>query len=182
MTAYETAQRVQEKLSQVSPMIESFLSESLKPRLKRVFGIMKRRGLIKPPPDSLKGLNLDVEFTSILALASKAAATGGIERLIALIGNLSAVFPQAKDKLDVDTTIDEFNSLLGNPTKIIFGPEQVAAQRQAQAEQAQKMQQMEAAQHVAKTIGVASDAANVLSNTQVGASGSALSQLLGGGV
>lgn len=179
MTAYETAQRVQEKLSQVSPMIESFLSESLKPRLKRVFAIMKRKGLIAPPPDSLKGVALDVEFVSILALASKAAATGGLERLAALIGNLVAVYPEVKDNLDPDTFIGEFNVLLGNPSKILRGPKEVAAMRQQQAAQQQKQQQMVEAQHMAQTAGIGADAAQTLSQTTVGAGKTALDQLLG---
>lgn len=181
MTAYETAQRVQEKLSQVSPMIESFLSESLKPRLKRVFSIMKRKGLISPPPDSLKGIPLDVEFVSILALASKAAATGGMERLAGLIGNLVAVYPQVKDNLDPDKFIGEFNILLGNPSKILRGPEEIAQLRQAEQAQMQKQQQMEQAQHMAKTASIGADAAQTLAGTQVGAGKSALDQLMGGG-
>lgn len=179
MTAYETAQRVQEKLSQVGPMIESFLSESLKPRLKRVFGIMKRKGYIDPPPDSLKGIPLDVEFVSILALASKAAATGGLERLAALIGNMAPVFPDAVDNLNSDVFIDEMNALLGNPSKILRGPEEVAQIRQTKQQQQAKQQAMVEAQHMAKTAQVGAQAGQVLSQTQVGAGKTALSQLLG---
>lgn len=179
MTAYETAQRVQEKLSQVSPMIESFLSESLKPRLKRVFSIMKRKGFIDPPPDSLKGVALDVEFVSILALASKAAATGGLERLAALIGNMAAIYPDVVDNLDSDVFVDEMNQLLGNPSKILRGPKAVMAIRQQKQQQQQDQQKMMEAQHMAKTASVGADAAQTLSQTTVGAGKTALDQLLG---
>lgn len=179
MTAYETAQRVQEKLSQVSPMIESFLSESLKPRLKRVFSIMKRKGFIDPPPDSLKGVALDVEFVSILALASKAAATGGLERLAALIGNMAAIYPDVVDNLDSDIFVDEMNQLLGNPSKILRGPKAVQAIRQQKQQQQQDQQKMVEAQHMAKTAQVGADAAQTMANTQIGGSKTALDQLLG---
>lgn len=179
MTAYETAQRVQEKLSQVSPMIESFLSESLKPRLKRVYSIMKRKGFIDPPPDSLKGISLDIEFVSILALASKAAATGGLERLAALIGNMAPVFPEVVDNLDPDSFVQEMNVLLGNPSKIMRGPEAIAQVRQQKQQAQQQAQQMEAAQHAAKTAQIGAQAGQVLSETQVGAGKNALDQLLG---
>lgn len=179
MTAYETAQRVQEKMSQVGPTIESFLSEALKPRLKRIFGIMKRKGLIDPPPDSLKGVALDVEFVSILALASKAAATGGLERLAALMGNMASVFPDVTDNLDADIFINEMNILLGNPSKILRGPEQIAQMRQQKQAQQAQQQKMVEAQHMAKTAQVGSQAAQVLSQTTVGAGKTALDQLLG---
>lgn len=181
MTAYETAQRVQEKLSQVSPMIESFLSESLKPRLKRVFGIMKRKGFIDNPPDSLKGIPLDVEFVSILALASKAAATGGLERLVGLIGNMAAVYPEAPDNLDPDLFIGEMNQLLGNPSKILRGPEAIAQMRQARQQQQAQQQKMAEAQHMAKTASIGADAAQTLASTQIGGSKTALDQLMGQG-
>lgn len=181
MTAYETAQRVQEKLSQVSPMIESFLSESLKPRLKCVFGIMKRKGLISPPPDSLKGIPLDVEFVSILALASKAAATGGMERLAALIGNMAAIYPDSVDNLNPDLFIDEMNQLLGNPSKILRGPKEIAIMRQQRQQQQQDQQKMAEAQHMAKTAQIGAQAGQVLSQTTVGAGKTALDQLLGQG-
>lgn len=179
MTAYETAQRVQEKLSQVSPMIESFLSESLKPRLKRVFSIMKRKGFIDPPPDSLKGIALDIEFVSILALASKAAATGGLERLAAIIGNMAPVFPGVVDNLDSDAFVQEMNVLLGNPAKIMHGPEMVKQIRDQKQKQMQQEQEMVAAQHGAKTAQIGAQAGQVLSQTEVGAGKSALDQLLG---
>ncbi len=83
MTAYEVAQRLQEKLQVLGPVIEGLLNESLKPKLKRVFSIMERRGLLPPRPDSLANMPIDIEFVSMLAMAQKASATGGIERLAA---------------------------------------------------------------------------------------------------
>lgn len=179
MTAYEVAQKVQEKLQVLGPVIEGLLNESLKPRLKRVFNIMKRNGLISPPPDSLKGVPLDLQFVSMLALAQKAAATGGLERIAALIGNMVAVFPEAKDKLDPDIFIDEMNDLLGNPQKIIRGPEQVAQLRQQQAQAAQAAHAAAGAQQIAATANTGAQAAQTLSQTNVGAGGNALAMLMG---
>lgn len=179
MTAYEVAQKMQEKLQVLGPVIEGLLSESLKPKLKRIFGILKRRGFIDPPPDSLKGIPLEIDFVSMLALAQKASATGGLERLAALVGNLVAVYPQAKDIMDSDQLVREMNDLLGNPQKLLFSPEQVQQSRQADAQKQAAMQQMAAAHQVAQTASVGADAANTLSNTQVGSGASALSQLMG---
>lgn len=179
-TAYEVAQKMQEKLNVLGPVIENIIVESLKPRLKRVFGIIKRKGMMPPLPNSLKGIPLDVEFISMLALAQKAAATGGIERLVALIGNMAAVFPEAKDVINPDMVIREMNDLLGNPQKILRGPDEVAQVRQqAQAAQAHMAQQAQMA-NTANTAKTGAQAAQVMSQTQIGGGADALSQLIGG--
>lgn len=186
-TAYEVAQKVQEKLQVLGPVIENIITESLKPKLKRIYGIMQRRGLIPPKPDSIKNIPLDIEFISMLALAQKASKTGGLERLGALIGNMVAVYPQAKDLLNVDNFINEMNDMLDNPNDILRGPEELSKIRQAAAQQQAMAAKMQAAQHMAETaktgaeaIATGADAAGVLANTQVGAGTAALSPILGG--
>lgn len=181
MTAYEVAQKIQEKLQVLGPVIESLITDSLKPKLKRIFGIMKRKGLIEPPPDSLKGVPLEIEFVSMLALAQKGAATGGIERLLQIIGAVTPIYPQAKDNVDIDSAIRQYNDLLGNPQKVLFGPEDVEKQRQATAQQAQQAQQQQQFAQVAESAGKAAPAAKVLSEMPAQQNNSMLGQLLGGG-
>lgn len=180
MTAYEVAQKMQEKLQVVGPVIEGLLAESLKPKLKRIFNIMRRKGMIDPPPDSLKGVPLDIDFVSMLAMAQKASATGGLERLAGIIGNMAAIFPEAKDNLDPDAFIREYNDLLGNPEKILRGPEEVQQVRQQQAAAAQQQHNMAAISQAAEAAGKAAPAAQVLANVQTGAGQNALGQMLGG--
>lgn len=180
MTAYEVAARAQEKLQIVGPIIEGLITESLKPKLARVFSIMKSKGLIDPPPPSLQGVPLDIQFVSMLVLAQKAAATGSLERLAAFVGNLSAVYPQAKDNLDPDMSIREMSELLGAPEKVLTGPEKMVQIRQVAAQQAAMAQKAAMQQHVAETAKTGADAANTLSQTTVGAGNDALSMLLGG--
>lgn len=179
MTAYEVAQKIQEKLQVLGPVIESLLSESLKPKLKRIFNILKRKGLIDPPPPSLQGIPLDVEFVSMLALAQKGAATGGIERLIQLVGGMYAVFPTVIDNINSDAMIREYNEMLGNPQKILNGPDQVGMQRQQRAQQQAQQQQMAQMTQAAEAAGKAAPAGQVLQNTDVGGGQNALSKMLG---
>lgn len=179
MTAYEVAQKIQEKLQVLGPVIESLLAESLKPKLRRIFNIMKRRNMIDPPPDSLKGIPLDIEFVSMLALAQKGAATGGIERLMTLVGSLTGVYPQAKDNINPDALVREYNDLLGNPQKILFGPEEVMKQRIETMKQLQQQQQMQALTTMADAAGKVAPAAAVLQDQPVGAGQDVLGRLLG---
>jgi hypothetical protein len=178
MTAYETAQKVQEKLQVLGPVIESMLG-TLKLKLKRVYGIMERRGFIPPKPDSLKNVALDINFISMMALSQKAAATGGLERIAALIGNMVPVFPEARDLLDPDAFVREMNELLGNQQKIIRSPQQVASIRKMQAQAQAATAKMQAAQHMAQTAKIGADAGQTLSQTQIGGGANALSQLMG---
>jgi hypothetical protein len=180
-TAYETAQLMQERLQVLGPVIENIIGESLKPKLKRIFGIMQRKNLLPPPPESMKDIAIDVEFISMLALAQKASATGGLERLAAIIGNMVAVFPEAKDNLNVDKYISTMSQLLDNPESILHSADELENMRQAQAAAMKKAQdKQDMAQGIA-TAKTGADAANVLSNTQIGGGADALSQLLGSG-
>lgn len=181
MTATEVQAKLQEKMMVLGPVVENMLSESLKPKLHRIFTILNRKGMLPPMPDSMKGIPLDIEFTSIMAVAQRAASTGGLERMASLIGNMVAVFPEAKDNLDPDLFIREFNELLANPQKILRSPQDVQQMRQAQQQQQQKQQAMVEAQHMAQTAKIGSDAANTLAGTQVGAGQTALNQILGNG-
>lgn len=178
MTAYEVAQKLQEKLQVLGPVIESMLGD-LKLKLKRLFRILQRANMLPPPPDALKGIPLDIEFVSILALAQKAAATGGIERIVALVGNLAGIFPEARHKLNVFETINEMNGLLGNPEKILHSDDEANAAMQQEAQQQQAAQGLAAAQQGADTAASGAQAAQVLSQTQIGGGASALAAILG---
>jgi len=179
MTAYEVAQKMQEKLAVLGPVIENILTDGLKPKLERIYNIADRKGMIPPKPDSMKDIPIDVEFISMLAMAQKASATGGLERIAALIGNMVAIYPEAKDKLNVDNYIDEMNMLLANPEKILNSAEELKKKREAQAQQNAAQQALVSSHAAASTAKVGADAANVLSDTQIGGGGDALSMLLG---
>lgn len=178
-TAYEVSAKIQEKLAVLGPVIDGLLNESLKPRLKRVFGIMLRKQMIPPMPDSLKNIPIDVQFVSMLALAQKAAATGGIERIMAFVGNLAAEFPQSRDIVNVDETIREMNDLLGNPQKILNPQDKVDQIRAAQAKQAEAAQASAIGGQDMKSLQSGASAAQVLSQTQIGGGQTALSAALG---
>ncbi len=181
MTAYETAQRVQEKLQLVGPIIDNLLGESLSPKLMRVYKILERRNMLPPMPDSMKGIPLGLTFISLLALAQKAASTGGIERLASFIGNLQAVDPGAMDKFNVDESIDEMNTLLGNPQKLLRDDKAVAQIRDQRNKKEQQMHAATVMGQDASTVKTGAQAAQVLAGTQVGGGKDALSQLIGGG-
>lgn len=178
-TAYEIAAKIQEKLAVLGPVIENMLGV-LKIKLKRIFSILKRKGFIDPPPPSLRGVPLDVTFISMLALAQKAAATGGLERIVALIGNMSAIYPNIKNILDEEAYVRTMNDLLGNQQKIIRSPAQYKQINDMAAKAAQATSQMQHANLAAQTASTGADAAQTMASTQIGGGQTALQAALGG--
>lgn len=179
-TATEIQARRAEAMQVLGPVVENIISENLRPKLKRVYSIMQRKKLIDPMPKSLQGLPLGFDFVSTLALAQKAAAIGSMERMAALVGNLVPVFPEAKDKFNVDDYIDEASAMLGTPATIIFDADHVAGVRAARNKAMADQQQQAALAQGAQTAQTGAQAAQVLSQTTVGDGKSALSQLTGG--
>lgn len=178
MTATEVQAHLVEKMTVLGPVVENILSESLRPRLKRVYQIMFRKGLFPPMPKGLKGIPLNIEFTSLLAVAQRASATSGMERLASIIGNMVAVYPDIKDNLDPDRFLREFNDLLANPHDILLAEKRVQQMRAARQKQQQAQTAMAAAQHGAQTANIGAQAAQTLANTQVGAGRTALQNLM----
>jgi hypothetical protein len=175
MTAYEVAQRMQEKLQVLGPVIEGLLNESLKPKLKRILSIMDRKGLLPPKPKDLAQHNFDIEFVSMLAMAQKATATGGLERLAQMLGSILGAFPSVGDIIDTDEFIRTYSELLG-VSESILKPEDVVQAIRAQKQQQQEQQQR--LQAIQQGGSAAVQAAQGLSKTQLH-TGSALDALLG---
>ena len=179
-TATEIQAKISEKIQVLGPVIEGMLG-GLKMKLKRIYGILQRKGFIDPPPQSLRNVPLNIDFISSLALAQKAAVSGSMERIAGLIGNLVPVFPQAKDLLNVDDYIRTMNDILCNPESILMSPQDVANNRKAQAQQAEAAHKMQALQHMAQTANIGAQAGQVLSQTDVGSGQNALQAMLQGG-
>lgn len=180
-TATEIQAKLVEKMNVLGPVVEGLLSESLQPKLRRIFSILKRKGMITAPPKSMQGVPLDIQFVSLLALAQKAASTGGIEALMRLVGELGQIHPEVLDNVDFDETIQEYNDLLGNKQKILKGPKTVQGIRQQRAQAQQKQESAAMTAHAATAADKGASAVNTLSQTPVGSGQDALSALLGTG-
>jgi len=167
ITAREVDERHEEKMLQLGPVLERLHDELLTPLIDRTFEIMVRRGLIPPAPDVLQGMELRVEFISILAQAQKLLGTISLERLVAFVGSTVAVFPEAKDKIDIDEAIDDYAGMLGTKPNIVVTGEKLAAKRAARA----KQEQMAAMAAMAKPMSDGANAANVLAQADANQTG-----------
>lgn len=144
ITATEVAERHEEKLVLLGPVLQRLNVELLDPLLEDTFHFAGEAGMIAPPPIDLQGMDLKIEYVSLLAQAQQAVAAAGIERTMGFAGNLVAVFPQIADNIDADAALRQYSAILGNPSEILKDEMEVNAMREqrAQAEQAAQQQQM----------------------------------------
>ena len=173
VTAREIEERHEEKLVQLGPVLERTHYEGLNHDVRRTFGILSRNGVLPPPPPEMDGMELDVEYISILAVAQRAAGAGPIERLAGFIGNLAAGNPEVLDKLDMDKAVDEYADILGSPNVIIRPEDKVQEIREKRAQDIQNQQQ-------AAMVSQGAQDAETLSKADTGRDSNLLADILGG--
>jgi hypothetical protein len=171
MTAREVTERHEEKLIMLGSVLNKLQQECLNPMIARTFDIGIRRGFIAPAPEELQGVEYTIEYISILAQAQKMVATSSIDRAVEFVGTIAQAKPAVLDLIDEDELVNTYSGLVGLPANILHGADEVAAiraEKQKQAEQQRKMQNVADAAGIAKTLG----------DTKVGNS-NALSSLMG---
>ena len=156
MTATEVAERHEEKLLMLGPVLERLQSEFLDVIIDRTFSIANSFDLLPPPPPELQGVELKVEYISLLAQAQKMVALGAIERTAGFVGGLATTgFPEVIHKFDASQAVDEYAESVGVPPRIIRSDEKAneRAQQAAQAQQrAAALEQGQQAAQTAKTL------------------------------
>lgn len=173
ITAREIEERHEEKLLMLGPVLERLHGELLDPLIDRTFAVANRMGMLPPPPEELQGMDLKVEYISLLAQAQKLVGTASLERFSGFVGNLAAANPQVLDKYDMDQAIDEYANMTGVSPSVVRDDETVAGIRQ---QREQQQQQMLAAQMA----GQAAQGAKTLSETDTGNDTNMLQRILGG--
>jgi len=144
MTATEVAERHEEKLLMLGPVLERLHNELLDPLIDNTFNRMLEVGLIPPAPEELQGMELNVEFVSMLAQAQRAIGTNSVDRYVNSMGMVAQMKPDVLDKLDSDAWADGYADMLGVDPKLIVAGERVAKIRQQRAEAQQAAAQAEA--------------------------------------
>jgi hypothetical protein len=161
ITAREVAERHEEKLLMLGPVLERLHTELLNPLIDRTFNILARAGVLPVPPRELQGKDVTPDYVSVLAQAQKIVATGAIEQVTGFAANIAPVWPDARHKINIPQAIDSYSDALGIDPNIIRSDDEVAAmvevERQAQAQAAASAQGQQLA-----------DTAKTMSDTDVG--------------
>lgn len=147
ITAREIAERHEEKLLQLGPVLERLHNELLDPLIDRVFNLMQEAGILPVPPEALQDKEINVEYVSVLAQAQQMVGVTAIERTVGFVAELSAAFPDARHKLNAQQAVDDYANAMGvsphiirsdDETAEIIRQEQEAIQKQQMAEQMQQ--------------------------------------------
>ena len=151
MTATEVAERHEEKLLMLGPVLERLQNELLDPLISITFQEMIDKRMIGPPPPELAKQPLVVQYVSMLAQAQQAVGVNSIDRFTGQLGVMSQVKPQVLDKFDVDHWADTYADILGVDPELVVSDKDVAivranrAKAQAAAQQAAQVPAMAAA-------------------------------------
>lgn len=151
MTATEVAERHEEKLLMLGPVLERLHNELLDPLVSITFERLLEAGELPPPPPELEGADLNVDFISMLAQAQRAVSTNSVDRFVNNLGAIAAVKPAILDKFDEDAWVDKYADMLGIDPELIVAEDQVKQIREQRAKQQQAAQSAAMAESASKT-------------------------------
>lgn len=155
MTATEIAERHEEKMLMLGPVLERLNAELLDPLISMTFDRMVIANLLPPIPEELAGVDLSVDYVSILAQAQRAVSTNAVDRFTQNLGFVANIKPEVMDKFDADYWADHYSDALGIDPRLVVSSKNVALIRQERAQQmaaAQQMQMAEQMSNVAKNV------------------------------
>jgi hypothetical protein len=168
ITATEIAERHEEKLLLLGPVLQRTNADVLSPLLDDALIDELQAGAITEPPQELHGENLDIKYISLLAQAQEAAAAVSIERGMSFAGNMAGVYPDITDNVDSDQALRDYFDIVGVPADHLRTPEQVEDMRDAKREQIEGQQAMEGAGQAAdiaqRVAGIETQQPNALTN------------------
>lgn len=159
MTAYETADRRDEKLRLIAPMLGRQEVELLGPCIARSIELLSRHNRLPPPPKNIMGRLMRVIYNSQASraqLGTKAVAMG---QFVQELMPMAQIAPDILDIVDTDAYARELAKARGVSRLVLRSDDQLNAIRQKK-QQAQAMQQaVQVAEPATKSIKNLADAA-----------------------
>jgi len=152
MTATEVAERHEEKLLMLGPVLERLHNELLDPLIENAFSRIVGTGILPPPPPEMANVEINVEFVSMLAQAQRAVGANSVDRWTGNLGAVAQFKPDVLDKFDSDYWAEAYADMLGVDPKLIVPGDRVALIRQERVKQQQAIQQAEVANQTSQTV------------------------------
>ena len=156
----ELTKRDLERLQSLGPFIELFETEFAGPAIQRILEILQSRRMLKPKPQSLRGVPLKINYQSIMKIAQRSAESVAMKDNFVTMGELSSAakaagVPDPIRVIDLDKAIRKYGELTNFPSECFFTEQEVIKHDQAReqgTQQAQAPAQAMAAVNAAKTL------------------------------
>lgn len=158
VTATFISEIKEEKLIVLGPVLESLDRGLLSPIVETTFHYMQEADILPIAPEEVVGAKVQVEFISLLAQAQRSIGVSQIERTVGFAGTMAQLNPTVLDNVDMDAMFRDFSRQVGLNAKNLRTPEEVEAEREGRAQQAQQQQLMEQAQPLAQAANLISEA------------------------
>ena len=113
MTATEVAERRQEKMLLLGPVLQRLKTELLDPLIERTYYILWRQGNIPPAPEILHGLEMQAQYISTIAQAQRASALEPLTQGVNFAQTLAQANPQLAEQLNFSRALSEGLESLG---------------------------------------------------------------------
>ena len=151
MTATEVAERHEEKLLMLGPVLERLQNELLDPLIENTFDAIIDAGITPPPPEELQGRPLNVDLIGMLAQAQRAVGTNSIDRFVGNLGAVAEFKPEVLDRFNADRWVEIYSDSLGLDPQIVVPEDQAKAIREQRAQAKAQAQQAALAEQQATT-------------------------------
>lgn len=174
-SAEEIKARGNEIMTILGPVTASSQREMHSPFIEMLFEEMLTGGALPPVPEELFGVQINVEYVSVLAQAQKAIGANSMDRFMGMLGVLAPMKPEVLDKVDFDKWVEEYADRTGQHPDLIVPSEKVVLIRR-------QRDQANAAKEQALMMNQQADTTQKLAASPVGgAEPNALDQLTGYG-
>jgi hypothetical protein len=141
MTATEVAERHEEKLLMLGPVLERLQNELIDPLVEITFNRIIETGIGPIPPPEMREQELNIELVSMLAQAQRAIGINSIDRFVGAMGSVAQISPDVLDRLDPDAWVDEYTDLAGVSPRLLVPKDAADKVRVARVKAQQASQQ-----------------------------------------
>lgn len=169
VTATEIAERQSEKISKVGPILELWQGdEFIKALIDRTFAIGMRTGAFPPPPKEIQGMDIKIQYTSVLAQAQKMVDIQAIDIWTAGVLQEVGVNPSSLDIINFDEKNRKKAEMLGVPPSLLNSLEQISAIRKQKAQAAAQASAQQSMIAIAEAAGKGGKAVKDLATAPIG--------------
>ena len=152
-TTVEIRERVKQAMKKLAGPIYRLQSELFTPVITRSVLLLIRNGVIPRPPAELAGRGFGIEYISELALAMRDHQSQAFILFANLVSELDAVFPGAKDIINIDRALPDIGFTFGMKVEHLSTREEIEEVRRVRAEDLAEQRAIELAQMAAQGYG-----------------------------